>query len=90
VAFEHHRHERARGDELDQLAEEGLALVLGVVLLGQRGVHGHELQRRDPQPLALEAGDDLAGQVTGEGVWLYEDQGAVHCLGSSRVEVASR
>ena len=32
VALEDHRDERARGDELDELAEERLALVLGVVL----------------------------------------------------------
>ena len=35
VALEHHRDERAGGDELDELAEERLAVVLGVVLLGQ-------------------------------------------------------
>ena len=35
VALEHQRDQRPRGDELDQLAEERLALVLGVVALGQ-------------------------------------------------------
>src|SRR4051812_15446290 len=32
VALQDHRDERAAGDELDELAEERLALVLGVVL----------------------------------------------------------
>ena len=35
LALEHHRDQRAGGDEVDQLAEERLALVLGVVLLGE-------------------------------------------------------
>ena len=41
-------------------------------------------QRGDPQPLALEAGDDLAGQVAREGVRLDQDQGPVH-VGLRRV-----
>ena len=49
-----------------------------LMLLGQPAVHRHQLQRRDAQALALEAGDDLAGQVPAEGVWLYQDEGSVH------------
>src|SRR5262245_31033644 len=35
LALEDERDDRAGGDELDELAEERLALVLGVVLLGE-------------------------------------------------------
>ena len=38
----------------------------------------HLLQRHDPQALALEAGDDLAGQAARERVRLDQDQGPVH------------
>ncbi len=78
VALEDDRHERAGGDELDELAEERLALVLAVVLLRGRLVELHLLQRDEPQALALEAGDDLAGQVAGERVRLDQDEGPVH------------
>ena len=76
---------------VDQLAEERLAVVLGVVPLGQLGGHRHLLERREPQALALEAGDDLAGQVAREGVGLDEDQRALHGRQFSlRVSVAGR
>src|SRR5689334_3640995 len=72
VTLEHHRHERAAGDELHQLAEERLVLVLGVMLLRLVARDGHVLERGDPQALALEAGDDLAGERALEGVGLDE------------------
>ena len=36
LALEHERERRRRGDEVDELAEERLLAVLGVVLLGER------------------------------------------------------
>src|SRR4051812_13927675 len=78
LALEDHRDERPARDELDELAEERLALVLGVVALGEVLVDGHVLERDDAQALALEAGDDLAGQAARERVGLDEDQGPVH------------
>ena len=76
--LEHHRYERAGGDEADELLEERLALVLGVVLARELAGHRHLPQRRQAQALALEAGDDLAGQVAGKGIRLDEDERALH------------
>src|SRR5204863_2585729 len=76
LALEHHRDERAGGDEVDELTEERLAVVLGVVLLGGVLVERHQLQRGEGQALALEAGDDLAAEAAREGVGLDEDEGA--------------
>ena len=80
----------AAGDEGDQLAEERLLGVLFVVPVGDRLVGLHRLQRRDPQALALEAGDHLAGQGALEGVRLYEDQRPAHGRGSFGVVWARR
>src|SRR5690349_12147398 len=77
LALEDQRHQRPGGDELDELAEERLAVVLGVVALGEVLVHRHVLQRDDAQALALEAGDDLAGQPARERVRLDQDEGPV-------------
>ena len=76
--LQHHRHDRARGDEVDQLAEERSLGMLGVVAFGQRPLDGHVPQRDDAQALALEAGDDLAAQASREGVGLDKDQRSVH------------
>ena len=75
--LEHRGDQRAAGDELDQLAEEGLLGVLLVVDVGD--LHGRldQPQVGDPQALALEAGEDLAGQPALERVGLDQDQGAV-------------
>src|SRR3954453_15051110 len=81
-SFQDHRHQGAAGDEGDELAEEGLLGVLGVVLVGDLLACAHRLQGGDPQPLALEAGDHLAAEGTFEGVRLDEDQGPAHGWGS--------
>src|SRR3954469_21897736 len=81
-ALEDHRHQGAAGDEGDELAEEGLVAVLGVVLVGDLPAGAHRLQGGDPQPLALEAGDHLAAEGAFEGVRLDEDQGPAHGWGS--------
>ena len=58
--------------------KKGLLLVLGVVLLGQLASTVMCLRATILQALALEAGDDLAGQAAGEGVGLHQDQSPVH------------
>src|SRR5690242_16873461 len=73
----HERHERAARDEADELTEERLALVLGVVRLGGRRVERAELHRDDREVLGLDAPDDLAGEAALDGVRLAEDEGAV-------------
>src|SRR5829696_5084888 len=78
VALEHECHERAARDELDQLAEERPLAVLGVVPLGEAALDGHVLHGHDPQPLALEAGQYLAGEAALERVRLNQDQRPVH------------
>src|SRR5215217_1683568 len=78
VALQHERDERAAGDELHKVAEEGPLAVLGVVLFGQVALDGHVLQSHDPEPLALEAGDDLAREAALERVRLHQDERAVH------------
>jgi hypothetical protein len=93
VALQHQGDQRAAGDELDQLAEERLLRVLGVVLLGLRALDGHVLEGGDLQALALEAGDDLARQVALERVRLDQDQGPCHVgsflSGDQMIAVAS-
>src|SRR3954451_3079077 len=68
------RDERAAGDEVDELAEERLAVVLGVVLLGGVAVERAQLERADCQTLALDPADDLAGETAGDAVGLDQDQ----------------
>src|SRR6202042_999729 len=80
--LEDDRDQRAAGDEADQLTEERLLAVLGVVLVGDRLGRGQRLEGGDPQPLALEAGDHLTSQGALEGVRLDEYQGPAHGLGS--------
>src|SRR5258705_10112278 len=67
-ALEHHRDQRATGDERDQLAEKGLLGMLGVVFVGDRLVSLHRLQGCDAKPLPLEAGDYLASKGALEGI----------------------
>src|SRR5215210_5625396 len=78
VPLEDERDERAAGDELDQLAEEGALPVLRVVLLGELAVDSHVLHRDDHEALALEPGDDLAGEPAPERVGLHENECAIH------------
>src|SRR6185312_2267572 len=75
-----------RGDEGDQLLVEALALVLGVVLLGEAAVDGLELQQHEAQALALDARHDLPDQATLHAVGLDQHQGALAHCGSSLVD----
>ena len=75
VALEDGGDERPAGDEDDELAEERLLGVLGVVGVRDLLVGGQQPQPGDPQALALEAREDLAGEPALEGVGLDQDQG---------------
>ncbi len=93
LAFKHGGYERAARDELDELAEERLLGVLGVVLVCGRLVGGDELQRLDSKAFALEAGEDLAREGALESVGLDEDQGSGHAKTRflfSKVDVGRR
>src|SRR5580658_4412942 len=75
----HHQHHRRRSrDESRQLAVEGLVPVLLVVPGRGLLVDPTQLGGDDPQSLALEAEDDLAGEPTLDGVGLADHQGAIH------------
>jgi hypothetical protein len=78
AALEHHRDERAGGDELDELAEERLVEVLGVVTLRQLAGHRQHAQRDGHESLALEPHEDLAAQSARIGIGLGEDERALH------------
>src|SRR6185503_11895280 len=74
LALERERKRRRRGDELDQLAEKRLLGVLGVVLLRELAVDLDEPRFPDLQPAALEAREDLAGQLALHRVGLDQHQ----------------
>src|SRR3954452_2621309 len=59
LAFEHERERRPRGDELDELAEERLLPVLGVVLLREVAVDLQQACGPQPEAALLEATEDL-------------------------------
>src|SRR5215212_2422720 len=93
VSLEDERDQWSAGDELDQLAEERALPVLGVVLLGEVALDRHVLHGDDPQALALEPGDDLAGEAPPERVGLHQDECSIHQpadWGRSRVARAGR
>src|SRR5439155_12978715 len=64
--------------ELQQRVVEGLALVDGVVLLGQRAARLDQLQAGQAQPLLLEALEDGPGQAALQAVGLQQDEGGLH------------
>ena len=59
---------------VDELAEERLALVLGVVLLRERAGDLQEAGAAELVAAALEAGDDLAAECATDAVRLDEDE----------------
>ena len=74
VSLQCHHHDRARGDVTDQRLVEGFAFVDRVMALGQRCVNLYQFQRRDAQPSALKAGDDLSDKPALHSVGLDDDQ----------------
>src|SRR5207247_4689898 len=75
LALEGQRQGRPRRDERDQLAEERLLGVLGVVLLGQRAVDRYEPRLPHNEPAPLEAAEDLACEPARQRVRLDQNQG---------------
>src|SRR5512144_2437823 len=69
--------ERPGGDEVDELAEERLVRVLGVVPLGDAPIQRAQLERDEREALALQPGDDLADQPAPDAVRFDEDEGAL-------------
>ncbi len=63
VPLEHADDHRRARDELDQPLEKRLALVLGVMFLGQAAIDADQLERRDPQALGFETLEDRADQA---------------------------
>ena len=80
-AGDDHDHGRAPADELDEVAVEGLAGVLGVVPARRLGIDRAQLSRHDAKALSLESADDLADQTPFHGIGLADDQGALHGRG---------
>ena len=76
TTLDHHRDERAPGDERDEIAEERLVAVLLVVPARELLVDLAQLERDDREPLALEATDDLADEAALDGIGLAEDEGS--------------
>ena len=59
-----------------RLLEERLALVLGVVLLGELALDRAQFERDHVEALALDPGQDLADQLAPDTVGLDQDQGS--------------
>src|SRR4051812_25626624 len=76
-ALEDERERRPGGDEVDELAEERLLLVLGVVRLADLARRRDQARGAQLQPAPLEGGEDLAGEVALDGVRLRENQSAL-------------
>src|SRR5262249_20184140 len=72
--FDHESPRRAGSDELDELAEEGLLAVLGVVLLTELAARGDEPRLPDLEAARLDPPEDLAGEAALHRVRLDEDE----------------
>src|SRR3954464_9269173 len=75
-ALDDQRHQRAAGDELDQRGEERALAVLRVVGLGGVAAQRAQLGSHQAQALALQPGDHLADETTGDAVGLDQDESA--------------
>src|SRR5215469_10323003 len=71
------RHRGAARDELDDVPEEGLSRVLGVVRLGGHAFDGPQIHRDHLQALTFNSRNDLADQVTADRVGLHQYKGAL-------------
>ena len=69
------RHHGPRSDEFQQRSQEWLALVLRVMLAGQRLTDLAKLQRRDGEAFSLDAADDLAYQLSLDTIGLDQYEG---------------
>jgi len=63
IGLPYHCHDRAGGDKVNQLAEEGFVLVNVVEPPGELFADMHEFCRDKLEAFAFEAGNDFAGEV---------------------------
>src|SRR6185436_3560767 len=74
LATDGEREHGSRADEVDERAEERLALVFAVVLSRRRLRDLQQAGGPELEPSTLEAGDDLPGEPPAHAVGLDEDQ----------------
>src|SRR5436190_14849565 len=74
LSLDDERERRARGDELDELAEERLLPVFGVVRLAELAADVNQLSGPEREPAAFDAREDLAGEAPLDRVRLDQDQ----------------
>src|SRR5262249_43167737 len=74
-ALDDERPGRARGDEVDELAEERLLAMLAVVRLAELAARGQELAGADREAARLDPAENLGGETAPHGVRLDQDQG---------------
>src|SRR5438067_5274130 len=67
-------HDLSRRDELDELVEEVLVPMLGVMALSQVPINPLRPDRLDPQALPFDARQDLPHQSTSDGIRLDDQQ----------------
>src|SRR3954462_10856197 len=67
--------QRAAGDELDELPEEGALAVLAVMLLGGVTIEGAQLDGAEGETLPLDPADHLSHEAPTNAVGLDEDEG---------------
>ena len=75
LARDRRDHDGARGDEVDELAEERLVAVFAVVLLGGLARDREQLHLLDREALGLDAAKDLADEPAGDAVGFDDEQG---------------
>src|SRR5947208_12185282 len=86
VALDDESPGRPGGDELDELAEERLLAVLGVVLLAELTACGHELPLPDLEASRLDPPEDLAGEPALYRVWLEQQEASLDGHGQLLLE----
>ena len=77
LAFDDDGDDGAGAHELQEALEEGLVLVVGVVLGEQLAGGDHELEALDRVALGLDAAQDFTGQAAGVAVGLHDDEGVL-------------
>ena len=76
VAFPHHGHHRAGGNEVNKTSKERTLPMHAIVLLSQLSAGGQLLEANQLETLALETPQDLAHKSTLNTIGLDGDKGA--------------